>query len=207
MSGTATRLEWPPGSDESIAVPVRVEVHSHFAAVEPITAGVARDIIMQDRLDGIYIYDDAHAWEGLTYIPVPGRPVNPIQLAAVAQPLTSIEVSPVVSIHVGKKPRRAACPGRARHVSNNTKLSVRTQMWGPRYAALKSPAYISLHIRKQSHDIRLSQIYCTAKLPAACRCSCPRHRNMRSLRPGYSRLLQPYPRSIALQVTGKALWQ
>ena len=133
VSGTATRLEWPPGSDESasIAVPVRAEVHSRFAAVEPIIAGVARDIIMQDRLDGIYIYDDAHAWEGLTYIPVPGRPVNTMQPAAVAQPSTSMEVSPVVSIHAGGKPRRAACPGRARHISNNTKLSVCTQMLGP----------------------------------------------------------------------------
>ena len=61
MSDTATRLEWPPRSDDSIAVPVRVEVHSRFAAVEPITAGLARDIIRQDRLEGIYIYNDAHA--------------------------------------------------------------------------------------------------------------------------------------------------
>ena len=53
------------GSDDSIAVPVHVEVHSRFAAMEPITAGLARDIIMQDRLEGIHIYNDAHVWEGL----------------------------------------------------------------------------------------------------------------------------------------------
>ena len=95
VAGTATRLEWRGLSKTSTAVPVRVEVHPRFAAMEPLTKEFVRDLVIQDRLDGVHKCDSAHGWEGLTYIPVPRQLVGATTPTTVEREAETSEVSPI----------------------------------------------------------------------------------------------------------------
>ena len=96
VAGTATRLEWPAASNQSVTVPVRVEIANRYAAAELISPQFVRELIMQGQHLGAYrLGDDYYAWEGLTYIPV-GITIAVPQAAGV-QPTNTIEVCSTVA--------------------------------------------------------------------------------------------------------------
>ena len=117
VAGTATRLESRGLSMTSIAVPVRVEVHPRFAALEPLTKEFVRNLVIQEQLDGAHECDSAHGWEGLAYIPVPRKLADPQTPTAVARQAATFEVSPTGHLHGMDKPLRAVCPVWARQIS------------------------------------------------------------------------------------------
>ena len=117
VAGTATCLEWRGLSMMSIAVPVRVEVHPRFAALEPLTKEFVRNLVIQERLDGVHKCDSAHRWEGLAYIPIPRKLADPQTPTIVAWQAATFEVSPTGHLHGMDKPLRAVCPVWARQIS------------------------------------------------------------------------------------------
>ena len=94
----------------SIAVPVRVEVHPRFAALEPLTKEFVRNLVIQEQLDGVHECNSAHGWEGLAYIPVPRKLADPQTPTAVARQAATFEVSPTGHLHGMDKPLRAGVP-------------------------------------------------------------------------------------------------
>ena len=70
-----------------------MEVANRYAAADPITPQLVRDLTMQDRLGGVYMCDNAYAWEELTYIPVVRSAFNVAHPTPGAGQTTANEVS------------------------------------------------------------------------------------------------------------------